>query len=531
MVVSAHRLASEVGRDILRRGGNAVDAAVAVGFALAVVYPEAGNLGGGGFMLVRRPDGSSAVIDFREMAPARASRTMYLDSLGNVTDKSFDGALAAGVPGTVAGFAEAIRRYGTMPLRELVEPSLDLARGGFVVDRRLDTALTGCWSKLSAFPSTVRVFSRNGARLREGDTLRQPDLARTLTRIRDFGVDGFYRGETSRLLENEMHRDGGIITKTDLEGYHPVVRTPLRGFYRGLEILSPPPPSSGGLCLLEILNIWEGFDLGSMGFHSSRAVHVMAEAMKRAFADRAELMGDPDFTRIPDDTLVSKEYSARRRNEIDTLRASASDRVRSGAGQAREGRHTTHYCVVDREGTIATTTYTLNDIFGCKVVVDSAGFFLNDEMDDFSAKPGVPNAYGLVGGDANAISGHKRPLSSMLPTIVLKSGRPIMVLGARGGSKIITAVAQVISNVADFNMDLQEAVDAPRFHHQWLPDTLVAEKFALPRDVTERLEEKGQHVREADGPIGALEAIWFDIPGGWIYGVSDPREGGDAEGD
>ncbi len=531
MVVSAHRLASEVGRDILRRGGNAVDAAVAVGFALAVVYPEAGNVGGGGFMLVRKPDGTSVIIDFREEAPGGASRAMYLDSNGNVTDRSNDGPLAAGVPGTVSGMLLALQGYGTMPPAEVVQPSIDLARNGFAVDRRLDSAFAECWTKLSSFSSTMRVFSKNGVRLREGDTLRQSDLARTLERIREHGAEGFYRGETARLLEDEMKRGGGIISWKDLERYHSVFRAPLRGSYRGLEIISPPPPSSGGLCLMEILNICEGFNMRAMGFHSSMAVHVMAEAMKRAYADRAELMGDPEYFRIPADTLISKEYGAFRRREIDTLRASPSSRIGEGVGSYREGRHTTHFSVVDKSGMIVSTTYTLNDLFGCKVVVDSAGFFLNDEMDDFSAKSGAPNVHGLVGGDANAIEAGKRPLSSMVPTIVLREGRPLMVLGARGGARIITAVAQVISNVADFGMDLQEAVDAPRFHDQWLPDSLVAEKFALPRDVTDKLEGKGHLMREADGPLGALEAIWFDFSEGWIYGVSDPREGGVAAGD
>ena len=530
MVVSAHRLASEVGADILRRGGNAVDAAVAVGFALAVVYPEAGNIGGGGFMLIRKPDGTAVVIDFREKAPEAARRTMYLDSAGNVTDKSIDGLLAAGVPGTVSGLLDALQGYGSMSLRDLIQPAIDLARNGFVVDRRLDASLDTCWSKLSAFPSTVEIFSKNGGHLREGDTLRQHDLARTLGRIQAKGIDGFYRGETSRLVEEEMRRGGGIMTRGDLEHIRSVRRDPLRGSYRGYEILSPPPPSSGGLCLLEILNICEGYDLASMGFHSSRAVHLVAEAMKRAYADRAELMGDPDFVSVPVEVLVSKRYADRRRSEIDTVCATEGVRVRAGIEAGREGRHTTHFCVVDGEGTIVSATTTLNDLFGCKVIVGGTGFFLNDEMDDFSAKPGVPNAYGLLGGDANAIVPAKRPLSSMAPTIVLKDGTPCMVLGARGGSKIITAIAQVISNVADFGMDLQQAVDAPRFHDQWAQDSLLFEKFAFPRDVVERLEERGHHLRETDEPLGGLEAIWFDRAQGWIYGVPDPREEGVALG-
>ena len=530
MVVTAHRLASQVGVDILRRGGNAVDAAVAVGLALAVVYPEAGNIGGGGFMLVRKRDGSAAVIDFREKAPRASSGTMYLDSAGNVTDKSFDGALAAGVPGSVSGLLEALRLYGSMSIRDLARPAVGLAENGFIVDRHLEASLDSSWSKLSEFPAAMALFSRHGAPLREGDTLRQPELARTLGRIQQFGADGFYRGETARLLEEEMRRGGGIVTRRDLEEYHPVLRTPLRGSYRGYEILTTPPPSSGGLCLLEMLNISEGYDLGSMGFHSSNAVHFVAEAMKRVYADRAELMGDPAFVEVPGEVLASKSYANGRRAEIDSLRATENMRVRSGIENPHEGRHTTHYCVVDEQGTIVSTTTTLNDLFGCKVVVAGAGFFLNDEMDDFSAKPGVPNAYGLIGGRANEIAPSKRPLSSMVPTILLKDGRPCLVLGARGGSKIITAVAQVISNIADFGMNLEEAVEAPRFHHQWRPDSLVYERFALARDVVQKLEERGYHLRETDSPLGELEALWLDAAGGWIYGVPDSREGGVALG-
>ncbi len=530
MVVTAHRLASEVGVDVLRRGGNAVDAAVAIGLALAVVYPEAGNLGGGGFMLVRKRDGAAKVIDFREKAPGAALGTMYIDSAGNVTDKSFDGALAAAVPGTVYGFVEALQKYGSMSLHDLAQSAVDLAKNGFVVDRHLEASLDSSWTRLSEFPAALALFSRNGAHLREGDTLRQPDLARTLRRVQELGADGFYRGETARLIEEEMRRGGGIMTRRDLDEYHPEIRDPLKGSYRGFDILAPPPPSSGGLCLLELLNISEGYDLGSMGFHSSNAVHFVAEAMNRAYADRAELMGDPAFVEIPGEVIVSKSYANGRRSEIDSMRSTESVRVRSGIGNPHEGQHTTHYCVVDEQGTIVSTTTTLNDLFGCKVIVAGAGFFMNDEMDDFSAKPGVPNAYGLIGGRANEIVPAKRPLSSMAPSILLKDGKPCLVLGARGGSKIITAVAQVIMNVADFGMNLQQAVEAPRFHHQWLPDSLVYERFALARDVVQRLDERGYHMRETDSPLGELQAIWLDPANGWIYGVPDSREGGVALG-
>ncbi|HEV8539179.1 MAG TPA: gamma-glutamyltransferase [Bacteroidota bacterium] len=530
MVVSADRLASQVGVDILRRGGNAVDAAVAAGFALAVVYPEAGNIGGGGFMLIRRSNGDAAVIDFREKAPQRAFEKMYLDSLGNVTDQSVDGHLSSGVPGTVAGFVKALEEYGTMKLPEVIQPAIDLAVRGFVVDYRLAASFEDYSETLLKFPSTARLFTKDGHFFREGDTLRLPDLAATLLRIRQKGRDGFYRDETARLIVGEMERGGGIISMDDLDDYEAVVREPLKGAYRGYEILSMPPPSSGGLCLLELLHLVEGYDLSSMGFHSSRAVHVMTEAMKRVFADRAEFMGDPDVVDVPVDRLVSKEYADLRRKEIDTLTATHGELVHHGMLEAKESGNTTHYGVIDGDGNIATVTYTLNDLFGSKVVVDGAGFLLNDEMDDFSSKPGVPNAYGLIGGYANAIAPNKRMLSSMCPTILLKDGKPRMVLGARGGSRIITTVFETIVNLVDFGMKGQEAVDQPRFHHQWLPDTLIYEPFCFPADVVQNLEARGHVLREKHSATGQLEAIFIDVEKGIIYGAPDPREGGVAVG-
>jgi len=530
MVVSADRLASEAGLEILKKGGSAVDAAVAVGFVLAVVFPEAGNIGGGGFMLIRKKGGEAVVIDFREKAPGASQRTMYIDSAGNVTDKTLIGQLAAGVPGTVAGLLKALHDFGTMSPRDVLRPAIDLARNGFVVDRRLERSLESCKTDMSGFQATMSVFTRNGVLLKEGDTLRQPDLTATLSRIQERGTEGFYKGETARLILEEMRRGGGIMTQKDLEDYQAIVREPVKGSYRGYEILSAPLPSSGGLCVLEILNIMEGYDLASMGWHSSLSVHLMAESMRRVYADRAEFMGDPRYVDAPVRALISKPYAGERRREIDPSRAAESASVRHGSPQGNEGRHTTHYCTVDESGTIVSTTYTLNDLFGCKALVGGAGFLLNDEMDDFSAKPGVPNAYGLIGGDANAIAPGKRPLSSMTPTIVLKDSRPFLALGARGGSKIITAVVQAISNVIDFGMGPQEAVDAPRFHHQWMPDTLVYEKFCFPRDVIQNLEQKGHRLWESDGPLGELEAIAFDTAQGWMYGAPDSREGGVAVG-
>ena len=530
MVVSAHRLASEVGVEIMKRGGNAIEAAVAVGFALAVVFPEAGNIGGGGFMLIRMHDEKAVTVDFREKAPKKATRTMYLDSAGIVTDKSVDGHLSVGVPGTVAGLLKALDEFGTMKLHDVIEPSIQLAEHGFVVDDRLAESFEDYKDILLQYPSTVQTFTRGGQLFKEGDTLRQPDLAATLRRIQEEGVDGFYQGTTARLIVEEMRRGGGLITEDDLNDYEAVVRQPLKGSYRGYEILAVPTPSSGGLCLLQLLNIVEGYDLASMGFHSSRSVHVMAEAMKRVYADRAEFMGDPDFVDVPVNMLISKEYAQMRRNEIDTLTATQSSLVHHGGIKLKEGEHTTHYCVVDREGNVVSTTYTLNDLFGSKVVVGGAGFFLNDEMDDFSSKPGVPNIYGLLGSEANAIEPEKRMLSSMCPTIVLKEGKPIIVLGARGGSRIITTVFQTIVNVIDFGMNIQDAIDFPRFHHQWLPDTLIYEQFAFSTDVVYNLQAIGHNPREKQSATGQLEALYIDYEKGFIFGAPDLREGGVAVG-
>jgi len=530
MVVSADRLASQIGVDILQRGGNAVDAAVAVGFALAVVYPEAGNIGGGGFMLIRKHDGEAVTIDFREKAPRGAFEKMYLDSLGNVSDKSVDGHLSVGVPGTVAGMVKALEDYGTMKLEDILQPAIDYAEKGFVVDYRLAEAFDDYKDILLTFPSTVKAFTKNGQLYVEGDTLQQAELALTLHRIQREGKDGFYEGVTARLIVEEMQRGGGIITLDDLEDYEAIVRKPLQCTYRGYEILSMPPPSSGGLCLAELFNIVEGYDLSSMGFHSSRSVHVMTEAMKRVYADRAEYMGDPDVVDIPVDRLISKKYAEFRRKEIDTLSATRSDIVHYGNLQYEESDNTTHYNVIDKEGNVVAVTYTLNDLFGSKVVVDGVGFFLNDEMDDFSSKPGVPNVYGLIGGFANAIAPNKRMLSSMSPTILLKDNKPVMMLGARGGSRIITSVFEAIVNVVDFGMKGQEAIDQPRFHHQWLPDTLIYEKYCFPSDVLQNLEARGHILRQKSGATGQLEAIYIDPKTGIIYGAPDPREGGVAVG-
>jgi gamma-glutamyltranspeptidase/glutathione hydrolase len=530
MVVSADRTASEIGVNIMRRGGNAVDAAVAVGFALAVTFPEAGNIGGGGFMLIRKNDGSSVSVDFREKAPSASTETMYLDSAGNVTDKSFDGHLAAGVPGTVAGLITALQKYGTMRLADVIQPAIDAAELGVIVDYRLAATFEDYRDVLLRYPSTVAAFTRNGELFREGDTLRQPALAATLRRIQKKGMDGFYSGETADDIVDEMRKGGGIITLKDLANYRAVVREPLVQRYRGYDIIAMAPPSSGGLCLFELLRAVERYDLASLGYHSSRSVHIMAEAMKRVYADRAEYMGDADFVKMPTKELVSDVYAARRYRDLDTMRATPADSIGAGNPSSGEGANTTHYSVIDSLGNSVATTYTLNDLFGCKVVAGKAGFFLNDEMDDFSSKPGVPNAYGLIGSHANAIAPGKRMLSSMAPTIVVKNGKPVFILGARGGSRIITTVFEAIINVADYGMNGQEAVDAPRFHHQWKPDSLLYEKFCFPDDVVRRLTELGQHPVEKRYASGELEAIYIDPESGILYGAPDPREGGVAAG-
>lgn len=529
-VVCACPQAAEVGVNIMKQGGNAVDAAVAVGFALAVVYPEAGNIGGGGYMLISFSNDESVVIDFRERAPYAATRTMYLDSSGNVTNQSLLGHRSVAVPGTVAGLVKALEKYGTKSLHDIIQPAVDLAEQGFVVDQKLAARLKECREELLLFPSTVEIYTRNDSLLKEGDTLRIPDLAATLRRIQQNGHQGFYGGETARLIVEDMRQNGGLITQKDLADYEAIIREPLKTRYRGYEILSVPPSSSGGLCLFGLLQIVEGFDLSAMGFHSVRSVHVITEAMKRVYADRAEVMGDPAFTDVPIDLLTSKEYAERRRKEIDTASATPASLVRAGTVSFKEDRHTTHYVVADQLGNVVSVTYTINDLFGSKAVVKGAGFFLNDEMDDFSAKPGVPNAYGLIGGEANAIEPGKRPLSSMTPTIVLKDGKPFMALGARGGSKIITAVFQTIINVIDYGMNVQQAVDAPRFHHQWLPDELVYEQHAFSDEVVQNLQSKGHTLRRTQHSLGELQALWIDSGTGFMYGAPDKREGGVAIG-
>jgi gamma-glutamyltranspeptidase/glutathione hydrolase len=530
MVVSSDSLATQVGVEILKKGGNAVDAAVAVGFALAVTYPQAGNIGGGGFMVIRMANGETVTIDSREKAPMKASENMFLDENGNfVPEKSQVGHLSVGVPGSVAGLLLALEKYGTMSRREVLEPAIELAEKGFIVNEGLANAFKNAFEHFKKFPSTMRYFSKNGQPYSAGDRLVQKDLAKVLKLIRDKGRDGFYKGKVADLIVEEMKRGGGLITYEDLENYQPVLRKPVVGNYRGYEIISMGPPSSGGVCLIELLNILENFDLKKYGFGSSYTIHYLVEAMKRVYADRAEYLGDPDFVQIPLDKLLSKEYAKELASEIDTFYATPSSRIIRSVSPTSEGVHTTHYSVVDRWGNVVAVTTTINSYFGSMVVVDGAGFFLNNEMDDFSAKPGAPNQFGLLGSKANSIQPGKRMLSSMTPTIVLKNGKPFLVLGSPGGSTIITSVLQVILNVVDFGMNIQEVVDSPRIHHQWYPDQIFFERRGLPRDVIENLERRGHKLVERVGYQGEVQAILID-ENGVKYGAVDPRGYGLAMG-
>lgn len=530
IVVAPESLATATGVAILQNGGNAIDAAVGVGFALAVTYPEAGNIGGGGFMVVRLGDGQSTVIDFREKAPGLAHRDMYLSDSGEVIPgKSTHGSLAAGVPGTVSGFLMALERYGSLDRAEVMEPAIRLAEEGFRIPPRLAASLMKQDSAFSDFPATVRQFSNNGAPFLPGDILRQPDLAGTLRTIRDKGTAGFYSGRVAQLIAAVMQEHGGIISLRDLAEYEAVEREPLVGSYRGYDIVTVPPPSAGGVVLLQMLNILELFEVSAYKAASTTTLHLIAAAAQRAYADRAEYLGDPDHVTVPVEGLVSKQYASERAGTIDITRASPSEQIHAGIPVKPEEQHTTHYSVVDRWGNAVSVTVTLNDLYGCKTVVDGAGFFLNDEMDDFVSKPGSPNMYGLVGGEANAIAPGKRMLSSMTPTIVLKDDRPFMLLGSRGGSRITTSVVQVIMNVVDFGMNIQDAVDTPRIHHQWLPDKVLYEVGGLTPGV-EGLRGLGYIIEETTDPNGRLNAVLIDRAGGMLYGGPDRREGGTAGG-
>jgi gamma-glutamyltranspeptidase/glutathione hydrolase len=548
IVTSVHELASRAGVEMLRSGGNAVDAAVATGFALAVVHPQAGNLGGGGFLLLRNANGETRFIDFREKAPAAATENMYLDAQGNVIpdsskNSSVVGYKSVGVPGTVAGLVYAEKQYGKLSLEKVIAPAIKLARDGFPLAYEDAQALKED-EYLAQFPESKRIFQRDGNYYQPGELLKQPELARTLERIAK-NPDEFYHGALARELAAAVHQGGGLVTAADLAAYEVKEREPIRGSYRGFDIISAPPPSSGGVALVEILNIIEGFDLAKLGNRSAAAIHLEAEAFRRAFYDRAEFMGDPDFAKVPVAQLIDKKYAAAWRDSIDLNHASVSkdlkrpsfselERVaKSRPTSIREPENTTHYSVVDAEGNAVAVTTTLNHSFGSRVTAAGLGFLLNDEMDDFAAKQGVPNNYGLIQGPANAIGPGKRPLSAMTPTIVLRKdaledGRLFLVLGSPGGPTIITTVANILIGVVDFSLDIQEAVNAPRFHHQWLPDEILVEDRLSP-DTMNLLSSKG-HKLKVDHFWGDGECIMVDPKTGERLGASDGRNNGKAVG-
>jgi len=530
MVVTAQHLATRVGVDVLKRGGNAVDAAVAVGYALAVVYPAAGNLGGGGFMTLQLADGRKAFLDFRERAPLAATATMYLDAAGNVVrGASTTGHLAVGVPGSVSGLETALARYGTMKRAELMAPAIRYAEQGFVLEQGDADMFATATDAFRADPASAAVFLDQGRPLQAGDRLVQRDLAATLKQISEAGAAGFYAGPVGRALVASSQAGGGLISQADLDAYRTRELAPVECDYRGYRVVSAPPPSSGGVVVCEILNVLEGYPLKDWGFRSARAVHVQIEAMRHAYVDRNSRLGDPDFVDNPVERLLSPGHAQRIRAAIDPARAASSIDLQPGVAP-HEGNNTTHYSIVDSQGNAVAVTTTLNEWFGAKVTAAGTGVLLNNEMNDFTIKLGVPNVYGLVQGEANAIAPGKRPLSSMSPTILTRGGRPVLVLGTPGGSRIITVVVLTILNLVDYGMDLQEAVDAERFHQQWLPNPTSLEPFALSPDTRRILEAMG-HVFVERQPANHVAAILVGAPklGGTpvgrnrFYGANDPR--------
>ena len=521
MVASEQGLATQVGLDILKQGGNAIDAAVAVGFALAVVLPNAGNIGGGGFMVLHDDKtGKDVAIDFREIVPAKASRDMYLDSQGNVIDgKSLFTHDASGVPGTVAGMEYALKKWGTMPLSKVLEPAIKLADKGFIVSDVLAKTLKEEKSTLGKWSASKAIFFKNGEPMKSGDLLVQKDLAKSLRLIAKQGAKAFYQGEIATKIAKEMQSQGGTMTLEDLKAYKVVERQPIIGDYRGYKVVTMPPPSSGGVHLIEILNMLEHYPIKEDGVNSAKNIHHMAESMKLAYADRSEYLGDPDFVKIPVTGLTSKAYANERVKTIDDNKARLSSTIKPGKPQPYESDQTTHYSVMDKAGNAVAVTYTLNLNFGSGIVVEGTGILLNNEMDDFSVKPGVPNAFGLVGGAANAIEAKKRPLSSMTPTIVMKNNKPWLVTGSPGGARIITTVLQSVVNTIDHEMNPAEAIITPRVHHQWLPDELRVEEGISP-DTIKLLQDKGHNV-VTKAPMGRIQIIQADDSG--FYGYSDPR--------
>lgn len=533
MVVAQEPLAAEVGLEVLKSGGNAVDAAIAVGFALAVTHPVAGNIGGGGFMLIRLADGKTDFLDFRECAPAKATRDMYLGPDGNPTRDSIYGWRSSGVPGSVAGFDFAHKKFGTKPWAQLLAPAIKLAQDGFTLTAPFAASLNGPHTSLSSDAESKRIFLRDGNPYQPGDTLKQPELAATLERIATNGGKEFYEGETARRFAAAMAAHGGLITLDDLKNYKVIERVPLNGSYNGFDIITSPPPSASGIGLLQIVGMLTGTNYDSDGPDSAKAVHYEAEAMRRFYADRSEYLGDPDFYNVPVRSLLDPKYLAWRRSTIDATRATPSDLIGPGLPRATaahiswyESSETTHYNVVDAKGNAVAVTYTLNNSWGNGITVPGLGFLLNDEMDDFAAKPGAPNMFGMLGADANAIEAGKRPLSSMMPTIITKGGKLFMVVGAPGGSRITTGVTEVILDVLDFHMNAQDAVDLPRFHEQWKPDVLFLQT-GFSRGTEEALRSVGYDIKPTEG-VARVEAIV--VNNGMLEGGTESRLHGKVAG-
>ena len=530
MVVSAEPIATQVGLQILKKGGNAVDAAVATGFALAVTYPVAGNLGGGGYMVIHFPDGKNTAIDYRETAAKLAFRDMYLDKNGEFSSElSQHGILSSGIPGSVAGLLFALEKYGSMKLADVIQPAINLAEEGFPLSAASAKSFESAIEEFANYPSSLKVFTREGIAYQEGDIFKQPDLAKTLIEIKNLGRDGFYKGKVAEHIIAQMKTYGGIFSLEDLANYKPVEREVLKGHYRGYEVVSMPPSSSGGTALIEMLNILENFSFSKNEWNSSDYIHSLVSGMKFAYADRSMHLGDPGYYSVPLNWLLSKSYAKKLFSQISDRAISSAD-IKPGSPTAfHESEETTHYSVMDKNGYAVSVTTTLNSGYGSKIVVEGAGFLLNNEMDDFSGKPGVPNQFGLIGSVANEIQPGKRMLSSMTPTIVLKDGKPVLVVGSPGGSTIMTVVLQVILNVLEFDMNLEQAVNSPRIHHQWLPDEIYSEPFGSTQDVKQNLLVKGYKFG-SERKLGLVEAITFDLKSGSFIGVSDKRGSGLAEG-
>jgi gamma-glutamyltranspeptidase/glutathione hydrolase len=525
MVVTSHQLATEIALEILKEGGNAIDAAVAAGFVLAVTQPRSGNIGGGGFMLYS-PSNSDAVtaIDYREKAPSKAHEKMFLDDMGN-GDKTLSrfSHLSAGVPGTVAGFALALEKFGTMSLAEVFQPAINLAKNGFVVPNRFVEGIAARKQVFDKWPaSKTKFFKQDGSSYQAGEIFKQPDLAKTLKLIADKGAAGFYTGETARLIESEMQKHGGLISYEDLANYQAVIRQPVHGTYRGFDVYSMSPPSSGGVHIVQILNMLKQYPITEYGHNSAQTIHLMAEAMRRAYADRASYLGDSDFIKVPLKGLISKLYSQAIVKNIKLNKATPSVDIKAGNPQHYESPETTHFSIVDQFGNAVSNTYTLNFSYGSGIVVRGAGFLLNNEMDDFSAKPGATNAYGLMGGEANKIEPNKRMLSSMSPTIVKQTGKNFLITGSPGGSRIISTTLQVIMNVIDHKMNIQTAVNSPRIHHQWWPDEIRIEQGISP-DTIKLLTNMGHKVVQKSA-MGGSQSILVDQESGILYGAADPRQ-------